>query len=86
MADCLAIFKGKSIKNKGVSNYVARPTEPGRTERRHSTFSIGLHAQNWIDSMMFFQDVIPELLRFSTQKNDYYRRGMRAVSLIQSAL
>ncbi len=86
LAYCLAIFKGKSIKNKGVSNYVTRPTEPGRTERRHSTFSIGLHAQNWIDSMMFFQDVIPELLRFSTQKNDYYRRGMRAVSPIQSAL
>ena len=86
LAYCLSIFKGKSIKNKGVSNYVTRPTEPGRTYRRHSSFSIGLHGQNWVDSMVFFQDVIPELLRFSTQKNDYYRRGMRAVSLIQSAL
>ena len=65
---------------------MTRPTEPGRTYRRHSSFSIGLHAQNWVDSMVFFQDVIPELLRFSTQKNDYYRRGMRAVSLIKSAL
>ena len=36
--------------------------------------------------MVFFQDVIPELLRFLTQKNDSDRRGMRAVSLIQSAL
>ena len=86
LAYCLSIIQGKSIKNKGISNYVTRPNEPGRTYRRHSSFSIGLHGQNWVDSMVFFQDVIPELLRFSTQKNDYYRRGMRAFSLIQSAL
>lgn len=86
LAYCLSIFNGKSIKNKGLSNYVARPTEPGRSYRRHSSFSIGLHGQNWVDSMAFFQDIVQELLRFSTQKNDYYRQGMRAVSLIQSTL
>ena len=65
---------------------MTRPTESGRSYRRHSSFSIGLHGQNWVDSMAFFQDVVQELLRFSTQKNDYYRQGMRAVSLIQSTL
>ena len=86
LAYCLSIFNGKSIKNQGLANYVARPTEPGRSYRRHSSFAIGLHGQNWVDSMAFFQDIVPELLRFSTQKNDYYRQGMRAVSLIQSTL
>lgn len=86
LAYCLSIFNGKSIKRQGISYYVTRPTEPGRTYRRHSNFSIGLHGQNWVDSIVFFQDVVQELLRFSTQKNDYYRQGMRAVSLIQSAL
>ncbi len=86
LAYCLSTFNGKSIKCKGVSNYVARPTEPHRTYRRHSNFSIGLHGQNWLDSMAFFQDIVQELLRFSTQKNDYYRQGMRAAFLIQSAL
>jgi hypothetical protein len=86
LAYCLSIFNGKAIKNKGVSNYVARPNEPGRTYRRHSNFSVGLHGQNWVDSMAFFQDVVQELLRFSTGKNDYYRQGMRAASVIQSAL
>ncbi len=86
LAYCLSIFNGKSIKRKGVSYYVTRPNEPGRTYRRHSNFSIGLHGQNWVDSIVFFQDVVQELLHFSTQKNDYYRQGMRAVSLIQSAL
>ena len=83
---CHSTFNGKSIKNKGISNYVTRPTEPGRTYRRHSNFSIGLHGQNWVDSMAFFQDIVRELLRFSTQKNDYYRKGMRAAFLIQCAL
>jgi len=41
LAYCLSTFNGKSIKGKGVSNYVARPSEPGRTYRRHSNFSIG---------------------------------------------
>ncbi len=83
---CHSTFNGKSIQNKGVSNYVTRPTEPGRIYRRHSNFAIGLHGQNWVDSIAFFQDIVRELLRFSTAKNDYYRQGMRAVSLIQSAL
>ena len=86
LAYCLSTFNGKSIKCKGVSNYVARPTEPRRTYRRHSNFSIGLHGPNWVDSMVFFPDLVQELLRFSTGKNDYYRQGMRAASLIQSAL
>ena len=37
------------------------------------TFLLGKHGQNWVDSMAFFQDVVQELLRFSTDKNDYYR-------------
>lgn len=86
LAYCLSTFNGKSIQRKRVANYVSRPTESGRTYCRHSNFSIGLHGQNWVDSMAFFQDVVQELLRFSTQKNDYYRQGMRAASLIRSAL
>ncbi|MDJ0681870.1 MAG: hypothetical protein QNJ18_18680 [Xenococcaceae cyanobacterium MO_167.B52] len=83
------------LPKKGNSN-LAEPKkvlEAGRTYRRHSNFSIGLHGQNWVDSMtardafgyplgqkaypiavlVFFQDIVQELLRFSTQKNDYYR-------------
>ena len=85
LAYSLSTFNGKSIKNKGISNYVTRPTEPRRIYPRHSNFSIGLNAQNWLDSLAFFQDVIHQLLYFSTGKNDYYRQGLRAASLIESA-
>jgi hypothetical protein len=86
LAYSFSTFSGSNIKSKGVAKYVTRPTELQRTYRRHSNFSIGLHGQNWLDSIAFFQDVVQELLSFFPHKQSYYRQGMRAISLIQSAL
>lgn len=85
LAYFISILSGQLIKQKGVAKYVTRLTEPNRFYRRHSSFSIGLHGQNWSQSNTFFQDVVRELIRFSTAKNDYYRQGMRAKILIQQA-
>ena len=85
LAYFISILSGQFIKQKGVANYVTRPTESNRSYRRHSSFSIGLHGQNWSESNTFFQDAVQELIRFSTAKNDYYRQGMRAKTLIQQA-
>lgn len=82
----LSTFAGQSIKSKGIAKYISRPTEAGRTYRRHSSFAIGLHGQNWLDSIAFFQDVVQELICFYPHKQSYYRKGMRAISLVQSAL
>lgn len=79
-------FSGQTIKTKGIAKYVTRPTETQRTYRRHSSFSIGLHGQNWLDSIDFFQDVVRELLSFYPHKRSFYLKGMRAASLVQSAL
>lgn len=79
-------FSGQNIKSKGISKYVTRPNEQKRTYRRHSSFSIGLHGQNWLDSIAFFQDVVQKLLSFYPHKQPYYLKGMKAASLIQSAL
>ena len=68
MLICLAYsystFSGQNIKSKGVAKYVTRPSEPQRNYPRHSSFSIGLHGQNWLDSITFFQDVVQELISF----------------------
>jgi hypothetical protein len=85
LAYSISILSGQCIRKKGVAKYVSRPTEPNRFYRRHSSFSIGLHGQNWIESNTFFQDIVQELIGFSTDKNDYYRQGMRATTLIQQA-
>ena len=82
----LSTFIGQSIKSKGISSYVCRPNEQKRIYPRHSSFAIGLHGQNWLDSRAFFQDVVRELLRFSTHKLPDHLKGMRAVSLIQCSL
>lgn len=80
----LSTFSGQIFQQKGVAKYVTRPTEPHRIYRRHSSFSIGLHGQNWVDSLTFFQDVVQELLSFSSHKLPDYLKGMRAASLISS--
>ena len=85
LAYSISTFSGQLIKQKGIAKYVTRPTELKRFYRRHSSFAIGLHGQNWIESNTFFQDVVRELIRFSPAKNDYYRQGMRAKILIQQA-
>lgn len=82
----LSTFVGQNIKSKGIAKYVSRPTKSERRTLRHSSFSIGLNGQNWLDSIVFFQDVVQELLHFSAHKLPYYLKGMRAVSLVQSTL
>ena len=79
-------FVGQNIKSKGIAKYVSRPTESERTTLRYSSFSIGLNGQNWLDSILFFQNVVQELLHFSAHKLPYYLKGMRPVSLVQSTL
>ena len=82
----LSTFVGQNIKLKAISSYVSRPSEQKRIYPRHSSFAIGLHGQNWLDSIVFFQDAVQELLHFSSHKLPYYLKGMRAVSLVQSTL
>lgn len=79
-------FIGEEIKRKGMSEYVVRPTEKGRRYKRNSDFSIGLNAIKWLSEIYFFQEQLEELTSLFPEKQSYYRQGMRAISLIQSAL
>jgi len=85
LAYCYSTFSGATIKRKGIAKYVTRPTEPQRTRRRHSSFSIGLNSFNWLDSLAFFKEEMEQLMAFCPHKQTYYQRGLRAASLIQSA-
>ncbi len=79
-------FIGEEIKRKGISEYLVRPTEKGRRYKRYSDFSIGFNAIKWLSEICFFQEQLDELTSLFPQKQSYYRQGMRAISLIQSAL
>ena len=65
--------------------YVCRPPEKGRTRRRHSNFWIGLYGQNWIVAWNECQIWVEELIGSIRNKQAFYRKGLRAMALIQQA-
>lgn len=79
-----ATFQGNLILRKGVAQYVSRPSESKRRSRRNSSFSIGLKAYSWLNSLSFFEKEVQQLLAFVPQKRAYYSRGLRAATIIQS--
>ncbi|BAZ04805.1 transposase [Calothrix sp. NIES-3974] len=81
-----ASLQGKSIKLKGVQEYVCRPKENGRQVRRHSSFYVGIYGQTWVDFKYKCTDLVTELIKLNRNKWKFYRRGERAMMLIESAL
>jgi hypothetical protein len=80
-----AVIQGGEIKQMGVQKYVARLKEPGRTQRRRSTFGVGLDGQTWVNSIEEYAEPIKELMSLSRNKRDFYQRGLRAAKLIITA-
>lgn len=79
-----ATIQGQQIKRKGIQNYVARIKESGRTERRHSSFYIGLYGQTWVNFQHICMGLVQELMRLNPNKLKYYQRGLKAMKLIES--
>lgn len=79
-------IQGQEIKRKGIQQYVSRVKENGRTERRHSSFYVGLYGQTWVDFKEPCIELVKKLMRLNRNKMNYYRRGMRAMELIESML
>jgi Transposase DDE domain len=77
-----ATFFGEKIKLLGVQKYVGRVKEFRRKERRHSSFYIGLHGQNWVNIMEECGQLAWELMRLNRNKRKYYQQGHRARMLI----
>lgn len=80
-----ATLHGQKIKQMGVQKYVGRVKESKRSQRRHSSFYIGLYGQTWVSFMEECSSVVTELMRINPNKVAYYQRGMRAMQLILSA-
>ena len=80
-----ATIQGQKIKHQGIQNYVGRVKEYERTERRHSSFYIGLSSQTWVDFREFCTELVTELMKLNRNKQKYYQRGLRAMELIRTA-
>lgn len=78
-------LSGTRIQTQRQSHYISRPCEGGRNRRRHSAFWIGLYGSNWIAT--FYECIVwvEELIRSVRNKQTFYRRGIKAMSLIEPA-
>lgn len=79
-----AIMSGEKIKRKGVVKYACRVKEKSRTQRRHSSFYIGIHGYAWVESLKLFKEQTTQLMSLSPHKRPDYQRGRRAEKLIDS--
>lgn len=81
-----ATRQGIKMKRMGIQKYIGRVQETRRSERRHSSFYIGLYGQTWVNFVEECADAVSELIGLARNKWKYYQNGMRAMELILSAL
>jgi hypothetical protein len=79
-----ATIQGQQIKRKGIQKYVARVRERSRSQRRHSSFYVGLYGQTWVNFKDICMELITQLMRLNRNKCKYYQQGLRAMKLIES--
>ena len=80
-----AWLQGQRTQFQRQQPYVCRSQEKGRTRKRHSSFWIGLYGQNWIVAFHECQIWVEELINSIRNKQTFYRKGLRAMVLIQQA-
>jgi hypothetical protein len=67
-----------------AKKYIVRHNEPKRKYPRRSTFGSGLDSQQWLTYLDKYASEIQELMTLTPQKRQFYQRGMKAISHIQS--
>jgi hypothetical protein len=85
MAYTVTTQQGKQIRHQRVEYYVGRSREPGRPQKRHSDFWIGLYGCLWVQSLNLWSDWAEHLMRLKPQKRRFFLRGLQAMRSIQSA-
>ncbi len=80
-----AWLQGERTVLQRQQSYICRPQEKRRTRKRHSNFWIGLYGQNWIVAFHECQVWVEELIKSIRNKQSFYQRGLKALSLIQQA-
>jgi hypothetical protein len=78
-------LKGQRFRQTNQAKYLARLTEKSRLDRRHSNFWIGLYGSLWINAWEFCSDFISVMMNNNPQKLTNYKRGLKAMYLIELA-
>ena len=86
LAMTAAWLQGQKTQSQRLQPYICRSQEKGRTTKRHSNFWIGLYGYNWLSAFHQCQVWVEELIDSIPNKQSFYRRGLRAMTLIQQVL
>jgi hypothetical protein len=78
-------LQGQLIKSSGQQKYIGRLKELNRMTRRHSNFWVGLYGQMWIAALETCSDWTKNLMMIRPSKRKFFQRGLRAMSVIQTA-
>ena len=82
-ASCLT---GLNIRQSGVQEYINRLKIEGKNRPRHSYFWTGLYGSTWRLAIDLCWEWVEKLMGLSPNKLAFYRRGLRAMKLIQTAV
>ena len=80
-----ATLKGRAIKSTGQKNYINRFRKVKQLLTKNSSFWVGLYGDVWVIGMEFLSDWSQKLMRMTPNKLSFFQKGLRAMSLIQSA-
>ncbi len=75
-------YRGKLIKKSGYQNYICRLTEPGRKDKRHSNFWVGMYGELWVMAWEYLVEIVTDMMNFNPQKKLNYQRGLKALSML----
>ncbi|MEP0811429.1 hypothetical protein [Coleofasciculus sp. FACHB-SPT9] len=81
-----AVLAGRRSRTMGLQKYLGPLQQLKRIPRRHSTFWIGLYGHLWIGAMESWSELAVALMALKPHKLLYFHKGLRAMTLIKSAL
>lgn len=86
IAHTCATTQGQQLKRKALQQYIARPEQRARSQKRHSAFHVGLAAHRWVPLWHECQQLVQTLMRLNPGKIHDYLRGLKAMDAVLAAL
>jgi len=86
IAYTFSTLKGKAILTKGQKEYMNRLRNVNQIVTKNSKFWLGLYGGLWMISQTFVKDWVEKLIRLNRNKLPFYRKGLRAMELMQQGI
>ena len=86
IAYSLATIYGQLLQQKGITDYIGRPKESQRREKRQSDFFLALSAYLWQASLFLWSQLAAALTSLKPQKHRNFQHGWNALSVVNTTL